>query len=47
MLPISTKRAILPVVQIIEHIKKKKTNAYGVGNPDPGLQQAQKCGGKK
>ena len=31
--------------QIIEH--QKKTTTYDVGNPGPGLGQAQKCGGIK
>ena len=30
--------------QIIEH---KKTKTFDVGNPGPGLGQAQKCGGVK
>ena len=32
---------------MVNNIKKKKPRTYDIENPDPGLGQAQKCGGFK
>jgi hypothetical protein len=45
--PISTKQTISYHLNWLTEHKKTMTTTYYIGNPGPGLVQAQKCGGVK